>query len=104
LKSAASCRASPRASAAWRPTSTADVAYGTWHLREQAADPGLRRRIGDRLLELLPVTAAVLVPPGVDPERWSLLGYGADEINGFAFTALTRRLKIIGVDLAAAPA
>jgi ribonucleoside-diphosphate reductase beta chain len=80
------------------------VAYGTWHLREQAADPGLRRRIGDRLLELLPVTAAVLVPPGVDPERWSLLGYGADEINGFAFTALTRRLKIIGVDLAAAPA
>jgi len=50
------------------------------------------------------VTAAVLVPPGVDPERWSLLGYGADAINGFAFTALTRRLRIIGVDLAAAPA
>jgi ribonucleoside-diphosphate reductase beta chain len=43
------------------------IAYGTWYLREQAADPGLRRRIGDRLLELLPVTAAVLVPPGVDP-------------------------------------
>ena len=80
------------------------IAYGTWYLREQAADPGLRRRIGDRLLELLPVTAAVLVAPAVDPERWSLLGYGADEINGFAFTALARRLKIIGVDLAAAPA
>jgi ribonucleoside-diphosphate reductase beta chain len=81
------------------------VAYGTWFLREKAADPGLRRRMADRLLELLPIAALVLVPPGADPESWSLMGYGSDEITGFAFTALDRRLKIIGIDLASpAPA
>jgi ribonucleoside-diphosphate reductase beta chain len=80
------------------------IAYGTWFLQRKAADPALRRRIADRLLELLPTAAGVLVPPGADPENWSLLGYGADEINEFAFTALNRRLKVIGVDLAAAAA
>ena len=80
------------------------VAYGTWFLQQKAADPGLRRRMAERLLALLPVTAGVLVPPGADPAGWTLLGYGAEEINHFAFTALTRRLKVIGVDLAAAAA
>ena len=80
------------------------VAYGTWFLQQKAADPGLRRRIADRILALLPTTAGVLVPPGADPDDWTLLGYGAEEINAFAFTALTRRLKAIGVDLAAAAA
>ena len=40
--------------------------------------------------------------PAPTPTNWTLLGYGAEEINTFAFTALTRRLKVIGVDLAAA--
>ena len=80
------------------------VAYGTWFLQQKAADPGLRRRIADKIVELLPTTAGVLVPPGADPENWTLLGYGAEEINTFAFTALTRRLKVIGVDLGAAVA
>ena len=80
------------------------VAYGTWFLQQKAADPGLRRRIADRIVALLPVTAGVLVPPGADPDDWTLLGYGAEEINAFAFTALTRRLRVIGVDLAAAAA
>src|SRR5258708_15232839 len=31
------------------------VAYGTWFLREKAADPGLRARITERLLQLLPL-------------------------------------------------
>ena len=80
------------------------VAYGTWFLQQKAADPGLRRRIADKIVALLPTTAGVLVPPGADPENWTLLGYGAEEINTFAFTALTRRLKVIGVDLGAAVA
>jgi ribonucleoside-diphosphate reductase beta chain len=78
------------------------VAYGTWFLQQKAADPELRRRIAERIVALLPTTAGVLVPPGADPDGWTLLGYGAEEINTFAFTALTRRLKVIGVDLAAA--
>ena len=44
------------------------------------------------------------MPPGADPADWTLLGYGAAEINDFAFTALSRRLKVIGVDIAAAAA
>ena len=56
----------------------------------------------ETLAELLPVTAGVLVPPGQDPEDWSLLGYSSDEINQFAFKSLSRRLKAIGVPLAAA--
>jgi ribonucleoside-diphosphate reductase beta chain len=80
------------------------VAYGTWFLQQKAADPGLRRRIADTVVALLPTTAGVLVPPGADPENWTLLGYAAEEINTFAFTALTRRLKVIGVDLGAAVA
>jgi ribonucleoside-diphosphate reductase beta chain len=80
------------------------VAYGTWFLQRQAADPGLRRRIAERLGALLPTAAGVLVPPGADPASWELLGFGAEEINHFAFTALARRLKVIGVDMATAAA
>jgi hypothetical protein len=32
------------------------------------------------------------------------LGYTSEETNQFAFTALNRRLKVIGIDLAAAAA
>jgi len=81
------------------------VAYGTWYLKEAAADPALAQRIQDRLIELLPTTAMVFVPPGIDPtEDWAMLGYTSDEVNQFAFTALTRRLKVIGVGLPAVAA
>jgi len=78
------------------------VAYGTWFLQTKATDPGLRRRMASRLMELLPTTAGVLVPAGADPDDWRLLGYESSEINEFAFKALNRRLKVIGVDLAGA--
>src|SRR3954463_4543014 len=75
------------------------VAYGTWYLQQAARDPGLRRRIQDKLLELVPIAAGVLVPTGQDPENYSILGYDSEETNAYAFTALTRRLKVIGVSL-----
>jgi ribonucleoside-diphosphate reductase beta chain len=75
------------------------VAYGTWFLQQKAKDPALRRRIGDKLLELIPIAAAVLVPPGADPTSYEILGYSSEETNAFAFTALSRRLKVIGVQL-----
>jgi ribonucleoside-diphosphate reductase beta chain len=80
------------------------VAYGTWFLQSKAGDPALRRRMQDRLLELLPTTAGVLVPPGADPANFTLLGYSSEEVNTFAFTALSRRLKVVGIDMAAAAA
>ncbi len=75
------------------------VAYGTWYLKGKAQDPALRRRISDTLTELIPLAAGVLVPRGADPGNYSVLGYTAQETNTFAFTALSRRLKVIGVAL-----
>src|SRR3954447_8127087 len=76
------------------------VAYGTWFLQQKASDPALRERIRSKLQELIPVATGVLVPPGVeDPFNYEILGYHSSEAHGFAFTALSRRLKVIGVSL-----
>jgi ribonucleoside-diphosphate reductase beta chain len=76
------------------------VAYGTWFLREKAADPALRRRIAERLTELIPLAQEVLVPAGADPNEYVILDYTMEETNTFAFNALNRRLKVIGIDAA----
>jgi ribonucleoside-diphosphate reductase beta chain len=79
------------------------VAYGTWFLQQKAKDPGLRRRMQERLAELIPIAAGVLTPRGYEVgEAYELLGVRSDEVHGFAFQALTRRLKVIGVSLAPA--
>jgi ribonucleoside-diphosphate reductase beta chain len=77
------------------------VAYGTWFLREKARDAELRARIATRLGELIPLAALVLVPRGQDPEDYTILDYTMEETNTFAFNALNRRLKVIGIDQAA---
>src|SRR3954465_15017451 len=77
------------------------VAYGTWFLQQKASDPALRSRIQAKLQELIPVATGVLVPPGVeDPFNYEILGYHSSEAHAFAFNALSRRLKVIGVPLA----
>jgi ribonucleoside-diphosphate reductase beta chain len=79
------------------------VAYGTWFLQQKAKDPALRRRIQQRLAELIPIAAGVLTPRGYEVgEEYEVLGVRSDEVHGFAFQALTRRLKVIGVSLAPA--
>jgi len=77
------------------------VAYGTWYLQKACgSDERLAERMRAKLIELLPVASGVLVPRGKDPnEEWEMLGFTSAEINEFAFTALTRRLKAIGVPL-----
>jgi ribonucleoside-diphosphate reductase beta chain len=76
------------------------VAYGTWFLQQACKDPALAQRAQDKLMELLPIAAGVLVPKGKDPfGEWELLGYPAAEINEFAFKALSRRLKVIGIGM-----
>jgi ribonucleoside-diphosphate reductase beta chain len=77
------------------------VAYGTWFLQQSAGrDPALAERMQAKLAELIPVAAAVLVPPGQDPaEEYMILDYPSGDVHGFAFTALSRRLKAIGVPL-----
>jgi len=81
------------------------VAYGTWFLKEKCQDPAIRRRVQARLQELIPVATGVLVPPGVeDPYDYELLGFHSSQTHQFAFTALSRRLKVIGVPLGEAVA
>jgi len=46
----------------------------------------------------------VLVPPGADPTDYTILDYTMEETNTFAFNALNRRLKVIGIDLASVSA
>jgi ribonucleoside-diphosphate reductase beta chain len=76
------------------------VAYGTWFLREKASDPALKQRMVDALARLIPLAAAVLVPTGADPNDYSILDYSMEETNTFAFNALNRRLRVIGIDVA----
>jgi ribonucleoside-diphosphate reductase beta chain len=79
------------------------VAYGTWFLKEKARDPRLRARMQERLQHLIPIATGVLVPPGADPsENYEIFGKTRDEVMLHAFTALSRRLKVIGVSLGAA--
>jgi ribonucleoside-diphosphate reductase beta chain len=76
------------------------VAYGTWYLKKACAEDGaLADRMRTCLHQHLPVASGVLVPPGQDPNDWELLGYTSEQVNRFAFTALARRLKVIGVPL-----
>ncbi|MGI8631354.1 MAG: ribonucleotide-diphosphate reductase subunit beta [Solirubrobacterales bacterium] len=77
------------------------VAYGTWYLKKTLAErPDLKPAFQERLHELLPVAAGVLVPRGKQVgDDFELLGYTSAEVNEFAFNALNRRLKVIGVGL-----
>lgn len=79
------------------------VAYGTWFLQSKVREnPAHAARIQAKLAELLPVAAGVLVPPGLNlGDDYEILGISNEEVNEFAFTALSRRLKVIGVTLGA---
>jgi ribonucleoside-diphosphate reductase beta chain len=81
------------------------VAYGTWYLQQACREPELAQRVQDKLVELLPVAAGVFVPPGMQlGDEYEILGFTADQVNAYAFTALSRRLKVIGVGLPAVEA
>jgi ribonucleoside-diphosphate reductase beta chain len=77
------------------------VAYGTWFLKETAGrDEALGERMRQKIADLLPTAAEVLVPIGYKlGDDWEVLGYTAAETNEFAFKSLARRLKAIGVPL-----
>jgi ribonucleoside-diphosphate reductase beta chain len=77
------------------------VAYGTWFLQQKCAEERYRARVQETLNELLPLAAGVLVPPGYElGDDYEFFGYTAQQQAEFAFSALSRRLKVIGVPLA----
>ena len=78
------------------------VAYGTWFLQQKCAeDPRYIRRVQGTLNELVPLAAGVLVPKGYAfGDEYEFFGYTSEEQAAFAYSALSRRLKVIGVPLA----
>jgi ribonucleoside-diphosphate reductase beta chain len=81
------------------------VAYGTWYLQQRCSDPAMRERVQQTLMELLPLAAGVLVPKGYSVgDEYEFFGYTSQEQAEFAYSALSRRLKVIGVPLATASA
>ena len=76
------------------------VAYGTWYLQQKCADPAMRERVQRTLAELLPLAAGVLVPKGYSVgDEYEFFGYTSQEQAEFAYSALSRRLKVIGVGM-----
>jgi ribonucleoside-diphosphate reductase beta chain len=81
------------------------VAYGTWYLQQKCGEPAMRERVQRTLAELLPLAAGVLVPKGYSVgDEYEFFGYSSQEQAEFAYSALSRRLKVIGVPLATASA
>ena len=79
---------------------TRHIGYGVWFLRDAVArDPALADVVRATLRELLPAVADSLTPPDREGTDWDALGASAEEIREFALGGLTRRLKIIGVEL-----
>jgi ribonucleoside-diphosphate reductase beta chain len=81
------------------------VAYGTWFLQQKCADPAMRERVQRTIAELLPLAAGVLVPKGYSVgDEYEFFGYTSQQQAEFAYSALSRRLKVIGVPFATASA
>ncbi len=77
------------------------VAYGTWYLQQKCGELAMRERVQRTLAELLPLAAGVLVPKGYSVgDEYEFFGYTSQEQAEFAYSALSRRLKVIGVPLA----
>jgi ribonucleoside-diphosphate reductase beta chain len=76
------------------------VAYGTWFLQQKCAEERHRVRVQKTLNDLLPLAAGVLVPKGYAlDDEYEFFGYTSQEQAEFAYSALARRLKVIGVGL-----
>jgi ribonucleoside-diphosphate reductase beta chain len=76
------------------------IGYGVWFLREAVSeDPELADEVRGTLRSLLPAVAEALTPPDREGTDWDALGASSDEIREFALGGLTRRLKIVGVEL-----
>jgi ribonucleoside-diphosphate reductase beta chain len=81
------------------------VAYGTWFLQQKCGEERYRARVQQTLDDLLPLAAGVLVPKGYAiGDEYEFFGYTSQEQAEFAYSALTRRLKVIGVGMPTASA
>src|SRR3954447_21982685 len=76
------------------------IAWGTQFLQRAVdEDPAMAEVIRARLLDLLPAVAESVSPPSEG--AWDVLGVEDGALAQYGLGALTRRLKVIGVSLAA---
>jgi ribonucleoside-diphosphate reductase beta chain len=74
------------------------IAWGTWFLREAIREhPSMADVVRSRLHSLLPVVAESVAPPSEG--AWDVLEIEDGALAKFGLDALTRRLKVIGVEL-----
>jgi ribonucleoside-diphosphate reductase beta chain len=77
------------------------VAFGVRFLRDAIAEDARHRRTVERVvLDLAPRAAHVFVPPYVtDPRQFVSYGYTSQQIYGFAYRTLKRRMGVLGIEL-----
>jgi ribonucleoside-diphosphate reductase beta chain len=76
------------------------IAYGTEFLQRAVRDDAsMAGVIRERIVDLLPAVAESVSPPSEG--AWDVLGVEDGALGAFGLNALTRRLKIVGVTLAA---
>ena len=78
------------------------VAFGARFLRDMATrDPRYEQAIQRTLVEIAPYADGVLKPPWApEDEEQAVMGASVAEVRQFAMTALSRRLKVIGLQAA----
>jgi ribonucleoside-diphosphate reductase beta chain len=76
------------------------VSFGVKFLKEMVeADRRYAGVIERALVRILPVSLTVIDPPDGDMSYFDPLPYGPSELTAFALSSLTKRLRVIGVEL-----
>ena len=77
------------------------IAFGVRFLRDAVSErPEMRQVIERTLTTLLPRAAHVFCPPEADdPSEFMSYDYSSRQVYGFAYTALKRRMDVVGVEI-----
>jgi hypothetical protein len=77
------------------------IAFGVRFLRDVCEERPERRDVALRTLErLLPRAAEVFAPPEAEsPREFVSYGYHSSQVYGFAYMALRRRMRAIGIEI-----
>ena len=77
------------------------IAFGVRFLKDVCEErPEMKDVVLRRLTELLPKAAEIFCPPGEDdPTDFVSYGHHSSQVYGFAYQALNRRMKAIGIEI-----
>jgi ribonucleoside-diphosphate reductase beta chain len=77
------------------------IAFGVRFLKDAIEqDPRYRDVVLNKILELVPRASLVFAPPYADsPQDFTSYGYRSEEIYGFAYRSLKRRMGLLGLEI-----